>query len=384
MKIGYIYNFHAYPPRGGGHRHAYELTQGFLKRKHKVCVIEDPSMPGAINYTHEQIDDFLGEIDILYLRIDGVPLSQRRYVLTLLEQSSDIPTVWEINAPADERLAFSWLGGKKDTKKDTYLIRIKRWLHAARQIPKINTEIKLLKKLSAEVNAAICLSNPLRDYAENTLHIKNVNVIPMAGPLLSKAHIASRKTTSNRTKFRVLYSGSADYPWLGLGYLCEAVALAQSQSIKDIEFYFIVPKVSQYLPTGPLVSILEGLSFDEIINETIRADVGVAMYPEYVWVKRGLHNSPTKIFEYMACQCPVITSNHSQMKDIIQDNYDGFLIENSSRQLLQTILECKNDRDNLRVMGLHAWEKIQNDYNWPQVVNKTLEVFSEAINPGVE
>jgi hypothetical protein len=217
-------------------------------------------------------------------------------VLELLNRSTDVRTVWEINAPADERLAFSWLGGRR-AEHENVLVRTKRWLHAARQKPKIHQETRLLKTLAARVDAAICLSEPLREYATDVLRIEDVTVIPMAGPLISREYIESRKAERKPGRFRVLYSGRADFPWLGLRYLGEAIELARSRSIDDIEFRFIVPNRSELLPSGPSVSILEGLSLDELIDETIKADVGVAMYPEYTWVKRGLHNSPTKIFE---------------------------------------------------------------------------------------
>ncbi|MEJ2295128.1 MAG: hypothetical protein P8Y23_10195, partial [Candidatus Lokiarchaeota archaeon] len=143
MIIGYIYNFHAYPPKGGGHRHAYELAQGFIENGHEVYVLNDFTMPGARCITCENIDELLEKIDVLYVRIDGVPLNQRECVGDILDKSAKIPTVWEINAPADEALAFSWLGGKVSTRKENILIRLKRWIHAARKMPAIKREIRI-------------------------------------------------------------------------------------------------------------------------------------------------------------------------------------------------------------------------------------------------
>ena len=50
MRIGYLYNFEAFPPKGGNHVHANELTRGFIANGHEVATVEDPTMPGAINY----------------------------------------------------------------------------------------------------------------------------------------------------------------------------------------------------------------------------------------------------------------------------------------------------------------------------------------------
>jgi glycosyltransferase involved in cell wall biosynthesis len=64
------------------------------------------------------------------------------------------------------------------------------------------------------------------------------------------------------------------------------------------------------------------------------------------------------------------------MKTIIRHGHDGFLIENDPHRLLDTILECRQDRDRLEAMGRRGWQKIQERFNWPRVVDETLEVLS--------
>ena len=69
MRIGYLYDLQAYPPRGGNHRHVLELVQGFLAAGHSVLVVDDPTMPGVKNFdvTTSGIQLFSREIDVLYV-----------------------------------------------------------------------------------------------------------------------------------------------------------------------------------------------------------------------------------------------------------------------------------------------------------------------------
>lgn len=128
-----MYKMHAYPPKGGNHVHALELVQGFLKAGHQVCVLDDPTMPGVSNFSGSSEDGlraFIDNIDVLYIRIDARYLGESPEVGACMELAGGRPIVWEINAPANETLAFSWLGGRRLDVPESWLKRLKRWFHA--------------------------------------------------------------------------------------------------------------------------------------------------------------------------------------------------------------------------------------------------------------
>ena len=159
MRIGYLYGFRAYPPRGGNHTHVYQLVTRFLAAGHSVATIGEPDVPGSHGYpgTRLGIGQFLDSIEILYVRVDGNPLIRDAAKQACILKAR-MPIVWEINAPANEALAFSWLGRKAVRQGRISLIvdRIRRWAHAERQMPAIMFEEE--KACKEGLSGRVCLA----------------------------------------------------------------------------------------------------------------------------------------------------------------------------------------------------------------------------------
>lgn len=161
MRIGYLYDFEAYPPRGGNHRHAVELTQGFLGSGHSVSIVDDPTMPGVTNYTGNPADlqRFVQSIDILYVRIDARFTRHWDVLTACLNLAGNCLVVWEINSPANESLAYSWLSGRSAAAngREGVVRRMRRWFYASRKIPGILLEERHRRRLAKRVSSAICV-----------------------------------------------------------------------------------------------------------------------------------------------------------------------------------------------------------------------------------
>jgi len=378
MRIGYLYNLKVYPPRGGNHIHVMELTHGFIQLGHTVSVVDDPTMPGAVNFgsTPEDLGQFIKAIDLLYIRIDARYVRHWSVFKICMELIGSCPIVWEINAPANEALAYSWLGGKTalNGNKESIARRLRRGLHALRKLPGIILEERYRRRLATDVSGAICVSSALGRYANDGLEITNVIVLPNGGPLISEKEISQRRERHQKKNFTVLYCGSAIYPWQGLDYLSGVIALAEHEA-PDVDFVLAVNQRSPTLPESCNVVILERLDRDEILNTICAADACVALHPEYNWSKWKFHNSPMKIFEYLGCMRPVVTSKLGQMLEIFRDGVDVLLCENDAHDILQKLLFLRDNPERAKDIGRKGWERIQSDYSWRGNVEKTLALF---------
>jgi len=377
MHIGYIYNLKAYPPKGGNHRHVFELIQGFLEFGHQVSVLGDNTMPGVSNYENNQEDlsKFIRNIDVLYIRIDARSVNQMPGLKVCMQQLGSKPVIWEINAPYNETLAYSWLGGG-DSGEENTLRRFKRWVHALRKKPLILWEEHKRKRLAKKVSSAICVSSALGEYASSGLKIKDILVLPNGGPLISEAEINERRARRKLKNFTVFYSGSAIYPWQGLNFLSGVIGIAEKEA-PDIVFILAVNQRTPDLPISDNVIILEGLNREEILDAICAADVCVALHPEYFWSKYKFHGSPMKLFEYMACMAPSLTSNLGQMSEIIQDGEDGVLCENDPQDIFNKLVYLKENQELAESIGRTGWERIQSDFNWKCNAQKTLHIFEQ-------
>jgi glycosyltransferase involved in cell wall biosynthesis len=382
VKIGYMYRMHVSPPKGGNHVHALELVQGFLKEGHEVHLLEDPTVPGATSFpgtTEDELEAFVTSVDVLYIRVDARHLGKWPAVEPCMRFAGDRPVVWEINAPANESLAFSWLGGRRLNVKESFFRKLKRRVHALRQMPGIWKEERLRKRLGERVDAAICVSTALQGYAQKTLGIDNAIVLPNGGPLISEEEISQRRAKRSSEQFTVFYSGSAVYPWQGLDYFSAAIELARERA-PDIKFVLAVNQLSEAVPEGPNVEVRQGLNREEILDAICASDACVALHPEYFWSPYRFHGSPMKLFEYMACGTAVVTSNRGQMNEIIEHGFNGMLVSDEPSDILDKLIMLKKDsvlRDRVASGGLGT---IKGGRSWKDNVNVTLDVFLNKLN----
>lgn len=381
MKIGYMYKMHAYPPKGGNHVHALELVQGFQKAGHQVCVLDDPTMPGASNFSgssEDELQAFIDSIDVLYIRIDARYLGEWPEVGMCMEMAGSRPIVWEINAPANETLAFSWLGGRRLDVQESWFKRLKRWFHASRKMPGIEKEESLRRTLARRVDSAICVSTALQGYAVKTLGISDAIVLPNGGPLISEEEIGLRREKRASDRFTVFYSGSAIYPWQGLDFLSAAIRLAENEA-PDIKFVLAVNQYSDALPAGKNVEVVQGLNREEILDAICSADACVALHPDYFWSPYRFHGSPMKLYEYMACGTAVVTSNRGQMTELIEHGSNGLLVSDDPADILEKLVYLKDNVSLRERLADGAWATIQNGRSWQDNVRATLTIFENNL-----
>lgn len=370
-----MYELQVYPPRGGNHRHAYELVSGFIANSHDVRVLNDPTVPGVTNFPHDQLDSFLEGADILYVRVDARPMRNTLFAEAI--KQAKCPVVWEVNAPANEALAYSWLGGKIDLRRESPARKLRRFVHALRQYPRIYFEESTRKSLSKKVFAHICVTRALADYAKIGLNARFTLVNPNGGNPLPRS--TSTEEGAEDRRFTVLYSGSAMYPWQGLHFLNEVTARALEQE-PEIHFVFCVSSHPEAIIQRANTTIHVGLPHDQILQKIGLADVCVALYPDYPWSPWGLHNSPMKLYEYFACGAATITSNLGQMKDLFTERNVSLLTENTPEAILTNIQKIKHDPALKKQLKENAYRLITEEMGWDQVIAKTLKVFEEAMD----
>lgn len=381
MRIGYLYELQAYPPRGGNHRHAYEITQRLIDQGHEVAVLDDPTMPRAHRYSSQErggLEAFVETCDALCLRIDARFLGNLPTLQRCMTLAGDRPVIWEINAPANEALAFSWLGGRTSNRRESPLRWLRRWVHATRQKGGIRREERLRRQLAERVDAAVCVSSALARYA-HWLGIDQALVLPNGGPLLSEEELRQRRDRRQDPRFTVLYSGSALYPWQGLNYLADAIRLAR-QRVPEMHFVIATNQRSEYVPEGDNVTVLEGLDRDGILDAICQADACVAIHPEYTWSPFGAHYSPMKLFEYMACGTAVVTSRIGQMKELLRDGEDALLCDNHPEDILDKLMQLQAQPEWARQIGQAGWRRIQQELNWPESAHRTAALLQKLLD----
>lgn len=84
---------------------------------------------------------------------------------------------------------------------------------------------------------------------------------------------------------------------------------------------------------------------------------------------------PTKLFDYMACNKPVLCSVAGEAKRLIDEAQAGFMFApNDEKQLADLILKTLQEIDNTPSTAINSFEFIKNNYGAPQM-NKLIEAL---------
>lgn len=386
MKIAYLYRFKAYPPKGGNRLHAYQLARRFMDAGHELLTHGDDSIAEARAFprTPQGAADLIGEADLVYLRVDGTLLTAQPDLARVLEHTT-VPTVWEVNSPANERLAFSWLGGEPvppGAGLRRLIDQTKRATHAGRQMLQIVPEERLRRRLARRAAAAVCVSEAVGRYAREGLGMGCEVVVLPNGSDLDVNH-PGREPIPLPERFdgylKVLYAGSPIYPWQGLDTIAGAIELLRERRT-PIVFLLLMNQASADITPGAHAHVLERVPYEDVARYITAADVCLTLPPDFTWSRWGFHGSPMKLFDYMACGRPVVASKVGQMSEVIRHGENGLLCDSTPEDLLAQLETLADAPERRAAMGQAARQDVLDRYNWDHIAQRTLALFDRVLS----
>ncbi|MCX5886871.1 MAG: glycosyltransferase family 4 protein [Proteobacteria bacterium] len=360
MKIGFFY-LQTYPPASGYSSHGYHLIKNLVKRGHTVISCIGDGNPDCVNYPRSKWGaiQVAREADVLYIRVLCASPLERATLLKLVRPYS-LPVVWEVNAPVEELRALM--------PRNPLIEK------------KIARENRRRKFFSQFVDAAIGVSDVLKDYCRGYLGIKRSFSIPNGSdPELFDPEKA-QKTVLDKLPhlYKVVWAGDALNPWQGVNIIIE-VARKIAQISKDIIFIFIT-RDGYSFPLLENVLVLREVNNLELPHYLCGADLCSCLYNKYDWLEYGFYNSPLKLFDYMAAARPIIASDLGQISQVIKDGMNGILTGNKVDEIVDRILWFKENRQKGEEMGREARREVIQYYNWGRVAEETEEVLEKVLN----
>ena len=323
--------------------HVSQVAAHLRKRGHQLYTNLSFESPGL---TYFSLADFIRrahELDLFYVRIQGVPFNDQ---LTVLRHTNyKAPCIWEVNAPLEEMR----LRGISDNR-----------------LVKFNQQRKSLARL---VDGAICVSEEMARYAKQDLKIENCLVIPNGSDPELFSMVKKSPSPFKSNQFIVLWAGSPKYSWQGLDIVQKVARRIQSTE-PDILFAVTADGKSH----GNML-YLGRIPYDEMPGYMAAADVGLCIYEPIDFYKEFFF-SPLKLYDYMACGLPVIGTGVGQIKDVFEQVGNGLLTDNSIKDLIEKILFLKRNRQQAGDMGRKGRQAVEEVYNWARIAEKS-ERFME-------
>lgn len=175
--------------------------------------------------------------------------------------------------------------------------------------------------------------------------------------------------------FIIGFSGSI-FPYHGVDILLKSFAFVHKQN-PDSKLIIVGDGAS--LPQLEKLSIETGCSssviftgnvpHSEIYNYISLFDI--AIMPASNW-----YGSPVKIFEYGALGKPIIAPDNIPLRDVMENNKHGILINSSEKKLNEAILLLMQNELLRNSIGNNFKEKVFREHTWQKMAEKILNVIN--------
>ncbi|MBD2197361.1 MULTISPECIES: glycosyltransferase family 4 protein [Calothrix] len=217
----------------------------------------------------------------------------------------------------------------------------------------------------------------LKNALTKNFHVpqQRVNVIPH-GELGSLYKRRTSETSLQREPYTLLFFGRI-WPYKGLKYLLEAMPIVAAK-IPEVKLIIAGrgENIEQYFPTGydsnRIHLLNDFIPLAQVADLFQSSTVSVLPYIE-------ASQSGVAALSY-GMGIPVIASDIGGLSEIVRHQKDGFLVPPGDvPALADAIFTLLSDRNLQYQMQAAARERCQQDLNWSNIAEKTVETYHRAI-----
>jgi glycosyltransferase involved in cell wall biosynthesis len=175
------------------------------------------------------------------------------------------------------------------------------------------------------------------------------------------------------SKFVIHYHGNV-IPLQGVKYILESAKLLEQHS--DIQFNLIGSRVKRRYENNNYknINFINNVSYVELPKYIAQANICLGIFGDTNKTQRVI---PNKVYECVACQKPVITSDTLAIRELF-DEYDLALITTAnSQKLAEVILELKNNPYLMKKLAQNGYNKFNNNCTLKKLGKKLIKIINE-------
>lgn len=148
--------------------------------------------------------------------------------------------------------------------------------------------------------------------------------------------------------------------------------------VGDGKYLFKLKELSAELNVKKYVQFLGWVSFRKIPGLIRNSDI--CMIPHYKTPHKNT-TIPNKLFDYMACNKPVVVSNAGPLKRIVGEEKCGIVFESGNKDCLINSLAQLVEYPNLqKEMGMNGRKAVEQNYNWENDSGRLKQAVESIIN----
>ena len=88
---------------------------------------------------------------------------------------------------------------------------------------------------------------------------------------------------------------------------------------------------------------------------------------------------PTSVIEAMIYKKPVLVTKGTNMYEVVKKNKCGWGAENDVKSISQQFEKIIEEKDKIKEYGENAYKYAKENYEWNNVVRKTIKKYEECI-----
>ena len=226
------------------------------------------------------------------------------------------------------------------------------------------------------LDGCICVTSAIASQVKTLLGFDSPIVIPNASdPEMFQPDLpVAEDMAYDRSKLHVVSIGSGTNPYHDMSLIAQTAALINERRLPiQIHIFGASEQLLESMTNESLIT--HGpVSYLELPRHLAAMDVGLVLYNI-----PGDHNSPLKLFDYLASGCVPICSIGQPVQEVLNETNAGLVADWSPDSLVAALLRLHSNRDELIAMRNVGRKLIENNYNWRRVAERTVDVLEQAI-----
>lgn len=195
----------------------------------------------------------------------------------------------------------------------------------------------------------------------------------------SNLYLSDGNNNHNNRLIKLVYVGRYDYYIKGLDQLLEAAILLKQNQIADVEINLYGSGINEelifeFIRENDLNKYVKfhGPVYDEKKREEIlKNDV-------FVQVSRT-EGQPLGVMEAMCLGMPVLLSEGTGFKNIINKNKIGIICKTDFMDIYDKIIYLKKQKEKLKIYSNNSYLYALNNYAWGKIVNEAFEKYKSIL-----
>jgi glycosyltransferase involved in cell wall biosynthesis len=137
--------------------------------------------------------------------------------------------------------------------------------------------------------------------------------------------------------------------------------------------------VNTYIKNNNLdknIEITNWVPHEDVIKYIKKSEIGFLLFqPTYY---NNLIGLPNKLFEYMACEIPVIASDFPEIRNIVQEEKCGILLDpTDTKKITDAVIWLLDHPVEAKQMGENGRKAVEEKYNWEIMEKRLFELYEE-------